>query len=134
MTVTQAYRFALARPRCRSGRSHADAARFAKAGQLIRADRWFPSSKTCSGCGAVKAKLPLHIRVYECDACGLVLDRDVNPAVNLRDLAASGAESNNACGGDVRPGPAGRLPLNQEPGTAPAGRTGTAARQQAAAA
>lgn len=103
-------------------------------GQLIRADRWFPSSKTCSGCGAVKAKLPLHIRVYECDACGLVLDRDVNAAVNLRDLAASGAESINACGGDVRPGPAGRLPLNQEPGTAPAGQTGTAARQQAAAA
>ena len=62
-------------------------------GRLVLADRWFPSSKTCSGCGAVKTKLPLSERVFTCEACGLVLDRDVNAAINLRDLAASGAES-----------------------------------------
>ncbi|MEO3785936.1 IS607 family element RNA-guided endonuclease TnpB [Actinocorallia sp. B10E7] len=55
----------------------------------IVADRWFPSSKTCSGCGAVKAKLPLHVRVFDCDACPLVLDRDENAARNLLALAAS---------------------------------------------
>jgi putative transposase len=51
--------------------------------QLIRADRWFPSSKLCSGCGVVKAKLPLAERTYECDQCGLVVDRDLNAAINL---------------------------------------------------
>jgi putative transposase len=48
--------------------------------RIVAADRWFPSSKTCSGCGVVKAKLPLHVRTYACDACGLVLDRDDNAA------------------------------------------------------
>ena len=47
-------------------------------GRLVVADRWYPSSKTCSDCGAVKAKLSLRIRVYHCDECGLVLDRDPN--------------------------------------------------------
>jgi putative transposase len=50
---------------------------------LTIADRWFPSSKTCSGCGAVDADLTLTERVYECGECGLVLDRDVNAAINL---------------------------------------------------
>ncbi|WP_199034177.1 IS607 family element RNA-guided endonuclease TnpB [Glycomyces salinus] len=59
-----------------------------RGGQLVVADRWFPSSKTCSGCGAVKAKLPLHIRVFKCEACGLVKDRDENAALNLAALAA----------------------------------------------
>ncbi|MEH0545160.1 IS607 family element RNA-guided endonuclease TnpB [Streptomyces sp. B21-105] len=57
--------------------------------RMVVADRWYPSSKTCSGCGAVKAKLPLHVRTYECDACGLVLDRDDNAALNLAALAAA---------------------------------------------
>src|SRR3546814_1014771 len=39
-------------------------------GDLTRADRFYPSSKTCSGCGAVKAKLPLSDRTYTCDICG----------------------------------------------------------------
>ena len=85
-------------------------------GRLILAGRWFPSSKTCSGCGAVKAKLSLSERTYRCEHCGLVLDRDVNAARNLLKLAASGAERVNACGGTVRPGPAGRVPVKQEPG------------------
>jgi len=68
-------------------------------------------------------KLPLSERTYRCGSCGLVLDRDVNAAINLRDLAASGPERLSACGGCVRPGRAGRRPLNQEPGTAHAGKT-----------
>ena len=67
----------------------------------------------------MKAKLTLAERVYQCDGCGLVLDRDVNAARNLLLLAASGADSLNACGAAVRPGlTAGRAALKQEPGTA----------------
>ncbi|GGQ91671.1 IS607 family element RNA-guided endonuclease TnpB [Streptomyces asoensis] len=57
--------------------------------RLVVANRWYPSSKTCSGCGAVKAKLALHVRTFECDACGLVIDRDDNAALNLAALAAA---------------------------------------------
>ncbi|MFE2586885.1 IS607 family element RNA-guided endonuclease TnpB, partial [Streptomyces sp. NPDC059378] len=46
--------------------------------RVIVASRWYPSSKTCSGCGTVKAKLPLHVRTYQCDACHLVIDPDDN--------------------------------------------------------
>jgi putative transposase len=51
--------------------------------RIIKADRWFPSSKLCSGCGVVKTKLHLWERTYECDSCGLTIDRDLNAAVNL---------------------------------------------------
>jgi len=54
---------------------------------VIKADRWFPSSKTCSCCGVVKAKLALHERTYICTACGVRIDRDLNAAVNLAKLA-----------------------------------------------
>ena len=54
-------------------------------------NRWYPSSKTCSNCGAVKAKLSLKERVYVCDQCGLVIDRDLNAAINL-DVAGSAPE------------------------------------------
>ncbi|MGX1549102.1 IS607 family element RNA-guided endonuclease TnpB [Streptomyces adustus] len=57
--------------------------------RMVVASRWYPSSKTCSGCGTVKTKLPLHVRTYACDACGLVLDRDNNAALNLAALAAA---------------------------------------------
>lgn len=50
------------------------------------ADRWYPSSKTCSACGAVQAKLRLSERTFRCDQCGLVLDRDLNAARNLAAL------------------------------------------------
>ncbi|KAB1139863.1 IS200/IS605 family element transposase accessory protein TnpB [Streptomyces luteolifulvus] len=66
--------------------------------RLVAADRWFPSSKTCSGCGAVKAKLPLHIRTYHCDACGLVTDRDANAAHNLAALAAAAVTGTGVAG------------------------------------
>ena len=58
-------------------------------GTTTVADRWYPSSKTCSGCGVVKAKLPLHVRVFVCDACGLVIDRDENAGHNLLALVAA---------------------------------------------
>lgn len=60
--------------------------------RLIVADRWFASSKTCSGCGAAKAKLALSERTFVCMDCGLVLDRDVNAAKNLAALAADAGE------------------------------------------
>jgi IS605 OrfB family transposase len=103
-------------------------------GQLVTAGRFYPSSKTCSGCGAVKAKLLPSERTYVRAGCGLVPGRDVNAAVNLLALAASGAESQNACGAQVRPSLAGHRAMNQEPGTAHAGKTGTAAPQGMAAA
>ena len=63
-------------------------------------DRWYPSSKTCSKCGAVKAKLSLSERVFHCDACGLSIDRDLNAAVNIK-VAGSAPETINARGGDT---------------------------------
>jgi putative transposase len=51
---------------------------------LVVADRFFPSSKLCSGCGVIKPQLRLGERVYDCDACGLSLDRDENAAIKLR--------------------------------------------------
>jgi putative transposase len=50
---------------------------------LSRAGRWFPSSKTCSGCGHKKQRLELSDRTYHCEDCGLDIDRDLNAAVNL---------------------------------------------------
>ena len=55
--------------------------------QLAVAGRWYPSSKTCSACGTVKAKLALADRTYHCDHCNMVLDRDLNAAINLARLS-----------------------------------------------
>ncbi|MEO3806149.1 transposase [Nonomuraea sp. B1E8] len=76
----------------------------ARAGRtLVRIDRWFPSSKLCSACGAPAKSMPLNVRSWECP-CGAVHDRDVNAAINI--LAAGRADRLNACGARVRPGPA----------------------------
>ena len=91
---------------------------------LIVADRWFASSKTCSGCGTAKAKLMLSERTYTCTACGLILDRDVNAAVNLARLAGSGPDSNGR-GAQVSPGLVGRSAVKRQPGTRQRGQTGT---------
>lgn len=64
-------------------------------------DRWYPSSKTCSNCGSVKAKLSLTERVYKCEHCGLVIDRDLNAAINIM-VAESAPETLNVHGGTVR--------------------------------
>lgn len=66
-------------------------------------DRWYPSSKTCSNCGSVKAKLSLKERTYKCEHCGLVIDRDLNAAINIV-VAGSAPETLNAHGGTVRRG------------------------------
>ncbi|MEU6996854.1 RNA-guided endonuclease TnpB family protein [Nonomuraea sp. NPDC046570] len=57
--------------------------------ELVVIDRWFPSSKLCSACGALQEKMPLGVRLWKC-ACGAVHDRDVNAARNI--LAAGLAE------------------------------------------
>ena len=66
-------------------------------------DRWYPSSKTCSNCGSVKTKLSLTERTYKCEHCGLVIDRDLNAAINIM-VAGSAPETLNAHGGTVRRG------------------------------
>lgn len=70
-----------------------------RGGTLIVADRFYPSSKTCSNCGAVKAKLSLSQRIYHCKSCSVSIDRDRNAAVNLAALAASAAATSSpSCG------------------------------------
>ena len=51
--------------------------------EFIQADRFYPSSKTCSECGHIKDKLKLSERTYTCEECGCVIDRDFNASVNL---------------------------------------------------
>ncbi|MEU7582424.1 RNA-guided endonuclease TnpB family protein [Streptomyces sp. NPDC041068] len=67
--------------------------------ELIVVDRFFPSSRTCSTCGLIRGRLPLHVREWMCKGCGTRHDRDVNAAKNI--LAAGLAVS--ACGAGVRP-------------------------------
>jgi putative transposase len=55
----------------------------------IVAERWFPSSKTCSGCGHLHRGLKLHHRVWTCPSCGQVNDRDFNASMNLERLAGA---------------------------------------------
>ena len=66
--------------------------------RVILADRWEPSSKTCSECGWLDADLTLSDRIFHCEQCGLVRDRDLNAAINLLQLAGSSSDSLNACG------------------------------------
>jgi putative transposase len=68
--------------------------------KVVLVDRYYPSSKTCSDCGAVKTKLSLSERSYNCDNCGLVIDRDLNAAINIRNtVAQSCRETLNGRGG-----------------------------------
>jgi putative transposase len=89
--------------------------------RVVVASRWEPSSKTCSSCAWVDANLTLADRLFHCEACGLVLDRDVNAAINLAQLADSSPDSLNACGGDGaglgREAQVKRSSAKQEPGT-----------------
>jgi putative transposase len=84
-----------------------------RGGQVVLADRWFPSSKLCSGCGYRLNELGLDVRHWTCPGCGASHDRDVNAAINLRNMAVSSTAS--ACGGEgagparerrVKPAPA----------------------------
>lgn len=93
--------------------------------RLVVIDRWFPSSKTCSACGHLLARLSLSTRHWTCRACGTRHDRDVNAAKNI---LAEGL-SVSACGADVRRTGASRTrsatkqePLRSDPGRASGGR------------
>ena len=77
---------------------------------VVVAGRFYPSSKTCSGCGHKLDVLPLSVREWSCPACGARHDRDVNAAINLKNMAVGSTVS--ACGeegsdvalyGDVKP-------------------------------
>ncbi len=68
--------------------------------ELVIVSRTFPSSKMCSRCGHRKKELSLSEREYECEQCGLEIDRDLNAALNL--VAVSLPETLNACGEEVR--------------------------------
>jgi putative transposase len=88
--------------------------------RLIVADRWYPSSKTCSCCGVVKKTLDLAERIFRCTDCGFEAGRDVNAALNLAGRAASSAVT--ACGetrsGPVRKSRVKRASVKQEENTA----------------
>jgi transposase len=104
----------------------------------VVADRFYPSSKTCSFCGWVKAKLTLAERTFRCEGCGLRIDRDLNAARNLAELAQhvaqSGWETQNARGADQKTQLAGQVATKREAGTERrSGKAGTAAPQGAAA-
>ena len=84
-----------------------------RGGQVVLVDRWFPSSKQCSGCGYRLDGLSLDVRHWTCPGCGAFHNRDVNAATNLRNMAVSSIAS--ACGGEgsgparkrkVKPAPA----------------------------
>jgi putative transposase len=88
-----------------------------RGGQVVVADRWYPSSKTCSGCGHRLVQLALSVRRWRCPGCGAEHDRDVNAAINLKNLAVSSTVT--ACGG-AGAGPVCKhwtkpAPLKQEP-------------------
>ena len=75
--------------------------------ELVVADRWFPSSKTCSDCGVVKAKLRRSERTFTCDACGMSRDRDDNAARNLANLVEPAVGTSSPSCGATRNEPAG---------------------------
>jgi len=76
----------------------AKAARYGKT--VVKIDRFFPSSKTCSGCGHVVGKLPLTIRAWSCPSCGTNHDRDINAALNI--LAVGQTVSAHGAGRSTR--------------------------------
>jgi putative transposase len=59
-------------------------------------DTFYPSSKTCSNCGAIKKTLKLSERVFNCNDCGFIIDRDLNASYNLAKMAVSSTVT--ACG------------------------------------
>jgi len=71
--------------------------------QVVKTGRWEPTSQTCSACGHHDGPKPLSVRAWACQACGTIHDRDSNAARNIL-VAAGLAETQNACGGSVRPG------------------------------
>ena len=115
---------------------------------LVEADRYYPSGKTCSGCGRRKPNLTLADRTYACDHCGLRIDRDLNAAVNLarlgetrhqvpgeQDPAGSGPVAGRGATRETEPARAGDAGGRETstPHQQPPGKTGTASPQGEAA-
>lgn len=67
---------------------------------MVKIDQWTPSSKMCADCGHLMASLPLSVRTWNCPSCGVIHDRDINAALNIRTV---GQTALNARGVDVRP-------------------------------
>ncbi|MBO0806576.1 MAG: transposase [Nocardiopsaceae bacterium] len=88
---------------------------------LVEAGRYYPSSKTCSGCGSRKPRLSLAERAYACDRCGLVIDRDLNAAINLARLGEAQALGEQGPAGS---GPVAGRGATRETGPARAGDAG----------
>jgi putative transposase len=88
-----------------------------RGGHVVVADRWYPSSKTCSCCGHRLGELALGTRSWTCPGCGIQHDRDVNAAVNLKNMAMSSIAA--ACGengsGPMREHGTKPVPVKQEP-------------------
>ena len=88
-----------------------------RGGHVVVVDRWYPSSKTCSCCGYRLKELALGTRSWTCPGCGVHHDRDINAAVNLKNMAMSSIAT--ACGGNgsgsVREHGTKPVPAKQEP-------------------
>ncbi|MEU6240304.1 RNA-guided endonuclease TnpB family protein [Streptomyces sp. NPDC047024] len=86
---------------------------------LIRIGRFEPTSQVCSQCGVKDGPKPLHVRVWTCGACGTVLDRDINAAVNIAKAAGLAV---SACRAQISPGlvPAQRSEAGTHPKPPPA--------------
>ena len=69
---------------------------------FVKIDRFEPTSQVCSACGGKDGPKPLHVRTWACRACGVVLDRDINAAVNVAKAAGLAV---SACGAQVRRAP-----------------------------
>ena len=93
--------------------------------RLVVIDRWYPSSKTCSGCGHLLAELSLSTRHWTCPACGTRHNRDINAAKNIlaAGLAVARGSPGDACGAEVRHSGSSRMrsAVKQEPRPARAG-------------
>ena len=83
--------------------------------RVEKISRWYPSSKTCSVCGAKMEAMPLNVRIWQCPMCGTVHDRDVNAAINILKQSTAGAVESNAWGQSVRPSADGYAGLTRKP-------------------
>jgi putative transposase len=113
--------------------------------QLVQADRFYPSSKTCSSCGRRKPNLTLAERIFHCDGCGVRIDRDLNAAINLARLGephwgeesptGSGPVAGRGATRETEPAPAGDAAGDETstPHHHPVDQTGTASPQGEAA-
>ena len=89
-------------------------------GVVLLVDRWYPSSRLCSDCGAKHETLTLSDRTFVCPSCGVVRDRDLNAALNIRTAGLAGI----ACGLESSDG-ASRETIRDEAGTIPCSLVGT---------